>query len=84
MSFTDCGSHGYMLERRSSFGLSMEPAASTTVPAREIANLAGQRVAGDELEMAAVVLHVLDEMVQQELQARTIPVVHAGRQAEPG
>ena len=60
---------GYMLERRSSLGLSIEPPASTTVPALKVADLAGQRVAGDQLEVVAVVLHVLDVVVQQQVQA---------------
>ena len=71
-----------MLERRRSFRLSSEPAASTTVPARNVAGLAGQRVPGDELEVAAVVLHVLHEVIQQQVQTPPSPWLDARRQAD--
>jgi hypothetical protein len=47
----------------------------------EHANVVGQRVAADELEVAAVVLDVLDEVVEHELHTRTVSVFHAGREA---
>ena len=50
--------------------------------ARKVADLPGQRVAGDELEVAAVVLHVLDEVVEQQVQPGPVAVAHARRQAD--
>jgi hypothetical protein len=62
--FTVCGSDGYRLERRSSFGLSIDPAARITVPALKI--LASPvEYCEPQVRSDYLMLHILNKMIDE-------------------